>query len=165
MGVLTAPHGVRGALRLRPETDFPERLSGRSVWIAGPTPRQVTIESVQPYRRGLLIVRLGGVNDRSAAESLRGCALEVAAEELPPLPEGTYYHHQIVGLRVRDLAGSELGRVVDIERTGANDVYVVERESGRRWYLPAIREVVCVIDVERGEMTIRRLDGLLEDAD
>jgi 16S rRNA processing protein RimM len=149
-------------MRLRPETDFPERLQGRRVWLQGPSPRWSVIGAAQPYRRGFFIVHLEGVGDRDAAESLRGYEVQVPVEELPPLPEGEYYHHEIVGLRVEDEAGADLGRIVAIERTGANDVYAVERGDGRRWLLPAVRDVVLRIDVAAGLLVVRPLPGLID---
>lgn len=159
---VAAAHGVRGALRLRPETDFPERLPGRRVWLEGPAPRWAVLETVQPYRRGMLIARVDGVVDREGAEALRGYELQVPMEELPPLPAGEYYHHQIVGLAVVDEQGADLGRVTEVRRTGANDVYVVERSGGRRWMLPAVRAFVLEIDLEAARITVRPIPGLIE---
>ena len=83
--------------------------------------------------------------------------LQVAREELPPPPDGAFYEFQIVGLRVVTAAGADLGRVQHILRTGANDVYETERAL-----IPAIASVVRAIDLERGEMVVEDLDGLLK---
>lgn len=162
--MLSSAHGVQGALRLWPETDFPERLAGRHVWLQGPAPRRAVIEAARPDRRGSFIVQIEGVHDRTAAEALRGYEVQVPLDELPPLPEGEYYQHQIVGLRVEDEEVGDLGQVVAIERTGANDVYVVERAPGRQWLLPAIRDVVLKIDLEAGRLIVRPIPGMIDDA-
>jgi 16S rRNA processing protein RimM len=156
---IVSAHGVRGELRAYPETDFPERLRpGRAVYIAGvPAPRWSRIRSARPGKPPLLLVRLDGVDGRDAAEALRGGELQVAAADLPPLPEGSYYLHQIVGLRVLTEEGRELGVVTDVEQPGGNDVYVVGP-----YLIPAVREVVREIDLAGGRMVIRPLPGLLE---
>jgi 16S rRNA processing protein RimM len=156
---VVAAHGVRGEVRAYPETDFPERLRpGRAVYLAGvAAPRWSRITGARPHRPPLLLLRLEGVGDRTAAEALRGAELQVPAASLPPLPAGTYYLHQIVGLRVLTEDGRELGRVEDVERPGGNDVYVVGP-----YLIPALREVVREIDLAAGRMVIRPLPGLLE---
>ena len=109
---------------------------------------------------GRLILKLAGIDDREAAEQLRGASLEVPTDQAVELPPGQYFWHQVVGLRaVVESSGRELGRVADILVTGSNDVYVV-RKDGRELLLPAIGEVVRAIDLERGEMRVELLPGL-----
>lgn len=155
---VVAAHGVRGELRAIPESDYPERLRpGREVYLAGPRPGWTRIVAARPHRAPLWLLRLDGVEDRDAAEALRGSELQVAAADLPPLPEGTYYHHQIVGLQVVTEAGRVLGHVEDIRRTGSADVYVVGPHL-----IPALREVVRSVDLAAGRMVVRPLPGLIE---
>ena len=163
VGEIGTAHGVRGELRLRPETDFPERLvPGRRVFLQGPEPRWAEIAGARPQGRGWWLLRLSGVDDRDTAMALRGYLVQVPSTDLPPLPEGQYYHHQIVGLEVVDESGRSLGRVESVERTGANDVYVVRPAGGRTWLLPAIRDVVRRIDPGAGRIEIRLMAGLYE---
>jgi 16S rRNA processing protein RimM len=98
------------------------------------------------------VIRLEDVDSRAGAETLRGRYLEVEAE---PLPEGTFYWHQIVGLRALDESGTELGTVVEVFRAGENEVYRVEAGSGDELLLPALRDVVLAMDLEAGTMTVR----------
>ncbi len=164
MGRVSAPHGLRGELRVLPLTDFPERFHRRrSLWVEGEgEPRRV--EWVR-FHGDSLLVKLAGIDDREAAAGLRGRHLAVPAFELPPLPPGTYYHHQLLGLTAVTPDGRELGRVTDILRTGANDVYVVEPVGGGRARLiPALASVVTV-DLARGIILVRPQPGLLDDAD
>jgi 16S rRNA processing protein RimM len=151
---ITAAHGIRGEVRAYPETDFPERLvAGRAVFVAG---RWTRLLGARPHRPPLWLLRLEGVDDRNAAEALRGAELQVEAADLPPLPPGSYYHHQILGLRVVTDEGRELGRVEGIRRTGSNDVYEVGP-----YLIPATREVVRAIDVAGGRIVVHPLPGLL----
>ncbi len=97
-----------------------------------------------------MIIGLEGVNSREAAQALVGRYLEVEAK---PLPEGTYYWHQIVGLAVTDVAGSQLGSVVEVFRAGENEVYRIEGPGGEL-LVPALRSVVRSIDLGAGRMVV-----------
>jgi len=97
------------------------------------------------------VLRLAGIDTRDAAEALLERYLE--ADPLP-LPDDAYYWHEIVGLEVRDPAGSTLGSVTDVFRAGENEVYVVTDADGRELLVPALRSVVRAIDLEAGTMVI-----------
>jgi len=106
-----------------------------------------------------------GVGDRNAAEALRGLDLYVLRVERPPLPEGTYYVDEVVGLRVIDEAGREIGRVSDVLLYAANDVWVVRRPGKRDLLLPFVSEFVREVSLPEGVVRVRLLPGLpgLED--
>jgi 16S rRNA processing protein RimM len=99
------------------------------------------------------------VNDRNAAELLRGSWLYVSKDVLPELPEGSFYRFQLLGLAVRTEEGKALGRVEDILEAGPHDVCVVRGEDGEV-LIPAVDALVRV-DLERGEMVVRSLPGLV----
>jgi len=142
--------GLAGAFRVEPLSDLPDRLSvGQVLYLEGEAAgRQVT--AVEPAGRNP-VLRLEGVEGRDAAVALQGRYLEVDAA---PLPEGTYYWHQLVGLQVTDEAGTDLGRVVEVFRAGENEVYRVEGPAGEL-LLPALRDVVRAIDLAEGGMVVR----------
>ena len=142
--------GLAGAVRVEPLTDTPGRLVvGASLFLEGEKrPRRVT--DVQSGGR-VPVVALDGIADRDAAEALAGRYLEVDAE---PLPEGSWYWHEIVGLQVQDESGGSLGSVVEVFRAGENEVYRIEG-SGGEVLIPALRDVVREIDVAAGRMTVR----------
>lgn len=161
MGWIAAAHGLGGEVRVVPLSDFPERFRERRfLWVEGEEePRRV--EAVR-FHRGAVLVKLQGVEGRAQAEELRGRHLSVPVAELPPLPEGTFYYHQILGCEARTEDGRLLGRVADILRTGANDVYVVKPADGSREYLvPAVASVVR-LDPDRGILVVKPLPGLLD---
>ena len=149
-------------------TDVPEHIQpGARVYIGeGHTPH--TIRGVRPHKKNLLI-RLEGVADRDQAYALNKQMVFVRAAELPPLPEGEYFHHQIVGLTVITKEGDPLGSVVEIITTGANDVYVVRpqpdpgpgRGKAKDILIPATEEVILDIDLEARRMVVHLLPGLL----
>ena len=146
--------GLRGTLRVEPLTDWPEHLDvDAEVFLEGETAsRRITATE----RGGRLsAIGLEGIDTREAAERLVGRYLEVGAR---PLPAGTFYWHQLVGLRVQDEAGVALGTVAEVFRAGENEVYRVVRPDGPELLLPAIRDVVRQIDANAGVMVVRYAD-------
>ncbi len=159
VGQVRAPHGVRGEVRVQILTDFPERFrQGAEVWI-GPEPRPYTIQQAR-FHEGDVLIKLVGLDDRDAVESFRGAEVSVPAEHAMPLPEDTFYVHQIVGLHVWTDEGERLGTVTEVLSLPANDVYVVDTAQGEVW-LPAIADVVLNIDLEQRRMTVHLLPGLV----
>ncbi|MEX0710399.1 MAG: ribosome maturation factor RimM [Chloroflexota bacterium] len=142
--------GLDGELRIDPLTDHPERLATEQlVWIEDePTPRRILAIG---WGGRIPVLRLEGVGDRTAAEGLAGRYLEV---EATPLPAGTYYWHQLIGLAVVDEAGAALGEVVEVFRAGENEVYRIEGPAGEV-LVPSLREVVRSIDLAAGQMIVR----------
>ncbi len=143
-------------------TDFPERIrQGKTLYIG---------ESHQPLKvagrrvhGGNILLAFNGIDTPEEAGRLRNQWVYVPAEDRPPLPEGEYYHHQLMGLQVKNEDGSDLGKITSILETGANDVYVVRSESGKEVLLPAIQSVILGIDLENGQMLVHLLPGLLPD--
>ncbi len=107
-------------------------------------------------------MKFAGYDTPEAAAKLRGQVVQILAEEAAPLPQGQYYHHQIVGLEVFTTEGERLGAVEEILETGANDVYLVRRDDGREILLPAIQDVIQEIDLEHKRMVVRLMPGLVE---
>ena len=110
--------------------------------------------------KGGLLLKLDSVDDRTSAERLRGKSLSVPANEVPPLPEGTYYHYQLIDLDVYTREGERLGAVREILATGANDVYVVGRPEAKDLLIPALKGVVVCVDLAAGRMIVRLPEGL-----
>ena len=150
--------GLRGELVCAILTDFPERFAATREVLVGDPPRRFRVERHR-LEKGRVVLKLAEIRDRTAAEALRGAILEVPVEEAVDLPANTYFWHQIVGLRVVDGSGRDLGTVADILTTGSNDVYVV-RGEGRELLLPAIKDVVREIDLDAGRMLVELLPGL-----
>ncbi|MBX6351411.1 MAG: 16S rRNA processing protein RimM [Clostridia bacterium] len=163
LGRIVAPHGLRGEVRVALESDFPERLPGRAVVVArdGDDPGWPTaVLAARPARGGLWLVRLRGLESRSAAEALRGRSLWVEAASLPPLPAGRWYVHEVVGLKALDEGGRELGQVAEVVSTPANDVYVVRGPFGEV-LVPAVRSIVLAVEPALGRIRLRLPRGLL----
>ncbi len=162
VGWLRRPHGVRGEILMEIITDFPERLKQGKLVFIGDDHAPHTISARRHHNDGLLLT-FDGFTDRDLAGELRNQGVYVRAEGLPELPEGEYYHHQLIGLDVIADTGQLLGILVEIIETGANDVYVVRDESGREILLPAIPPVVLDVDLDSATMRVRLLEGLLDE--
>lgn len=154
VGHLMRPHGVKGEIIMDILTDFPQRLRKGKVVYAGEAHRSLTIESVRK-NDPFLLLRFEEFSDRDQVAKLTNAILYVKADELPQLPEGKYYHHQLLGLRVIDETDAELGVLTQILETGANDVYLITTPDGHEILIPAIESVILVVDLDRRIMRIR----------
>jgi 16S rRNA processing protein RimM len=160
VGRILGPWGLQGDLKVEPLTDFPERFAaGCKLYVEGVA---YTIEGCR-WGKGKVYIKLSGIDDTTAAGALRQRFLEVPEEELKPLSEGEYYQFQIVGLEVRTTEGQPLGKVAQILSTGSNDVFVVHGEGGEL-LIPAVDDIVKVIDLDGGWMEVELAEGLLPPA-
>ncbi|MCR4401892.1 MAG: ribosome maturation factor RimM [Firmicutes bacterium] len=166
VGQVTAPQGIRGEVRALPLTDFPNRFRPplRLRVRKGEAIAVLDVEGSRQHR-GFVVIKFRGVDSVDEAEKLRGAILEVPRAEVVPLEPGRYYFYEIEGLDVVTTEGRRLGRVARVLRGVANDVYEVEvlaprSRRGRTILVPAVREIVKSIDLERGEMTIELIPGL-----
>lgn len=151
IGRVTGPFGTRGEVRVRAETDFPERfleLGNVCLELPDGEERMVRVEGARLTAKGIL-VKLDGHDDRGSTEGLRRALLKVKPSMAVPLPEGSYWVHELIGLRAITVDGRELGEITEVLRSPANDVYVTESAM-----IPALREVVREIDLETGRMVV-----------
>ena len=162
VGKLRRPHGVHGEIIMDVLTDFPERLHTGMTLFIGPEHLPLRLRSHRPTAAAMLVA-FEGYNTPEQAGELRNQFAYVPTADRPPLPEGEYYHHQLIGLKVVDEHGKALGRVSEILATGANDVYVVRPEMGAEILIPAVDEFVLDTDLERGELRVHVAPGLLPD--
>jgi 16S rRNA processing protein RimM len=165
LGEILRPHGIRGELRMRILTDFPERIpSLDAVHIGiGPASPDVTAYQVEHMRlhQAYGLLKLRGIDDRNQAEPLRDLFVMVPLEDAVPLEPGEFYLYQLIGLAVETADGEALGTVRDIIETGANDVYVVASPTYGEVLLPAIDEVIVRVDIAAGVMVVNLIEGLL----
>ena len=164
---LLKPHGLRGEIAAKLLTDRPERVAaGATFALSTPVANatNVVISAVR-FKKDLLLLSLEGVGDRTSAEAFRGISLMMPVADLPKLEPGSYYHRDLLGMRVVTSAGRDLGLLDEILETGANDVYVV-RDGKREVLLPAVQSVIKNVDVKSRVVTADPLPGLLpEDRD
>lgn len=165
IGEILRPHGVRGELRTRILTDYPERVFDLDVVHLGrdPMAAEAAVYHIQSVRfhQNYLLLTLKDIGDRDEADKLRGQLVMVDINNAVPLEEDEYYLYQLIGLKVETEAGQTLGTLADIMETGANDVYVIKRDSGPDILFPAHDDTVVEIDVEQGRIIVSPPDGLL----
>ena len=105
-----------------------------------------------------MLISFDGIETREEAGEYRNQMVYVEADALPELPEGEFYHHELIGLRVENEAGQALGVLEQVLVTGANDVYVVRTGDDQELLLPVIHDVVLEIDPENGKVVVRPMD-------
>ncbi len=141
LAVIIGAHGVTGEVRLK---IFAEDLKPYSSFNDG----KLTLKSLRHGSNGA-IARIAEVNDRNAAEALRGTELTVPRSALPPLADGEYYHADLIGLPVVSTTGEAIGKVVAIDNFGAGDVLEIEQLDKKRFMVPMRPEAVPEWDSER----------------
>ncbi len=131
LGKITTAYGVHGWVKVYSYTQPMDAILEYSPWVLGLDSGQKVVKVVRGRSHGDgMVAYLEGVDNRDAALALRGCDILVAKSALPSLPEGEYYWHQLTGLRVINLQGQDLGRVIDLMSAGsANDVLIVRGDE------------------------------------
>jgi 16S rRNA processing protein RimM len=153
VGKLRRPHGFKGEILMDVITDFPERLKVNKKVFVGENHEPLVIEHIR-WNDQTMLVLFKDVDDKKAGE-LRNQYVFVKSDNLPELPEGIYYFHQLLGIDVVDENGNVLGILDEILETGANNVYVVKKPDGGEILLPAIASVVLDINLEQKTIRVR----------
>jgi len=153
MGRITAPYGVKGWVRVQPNTAAPRNLLAyKAWWVDGDGGwREIAVAEARLHGRAV-IARIEGCEDRDAAAALRGRSVAVPRSELPGTQRGEYYWTDLIGLAVVNAAGQTLGRITGLLQTGANDVLVVAGERER--LIPFIAEVIREVDLSAGAVRV-----------
>lgn len=163
VGVIARPHGIRGSVIVSPETDFAdERFKVGAVLLVGPA------EGAQPKRildvrghQGRVIMDLEGVETMNDAEVLAGQAVWMPASALGPLPERTYYRHDLIGCEVRDTHDRLIGRVTKVEGTLERSYLIIPRRGGEMM-IPMVEGILVGVDLEQRRIVVDPPEGLLE---
>ena len=156
IGKISAPHGVRGEVRIVPLTDFPERFENlKTVFLEDDS--KMELESVK-FSNKFIIAKFKNINSRNDIEIFNGKLLMLNRSDIPSLLEGEYYNCDIIGLEVIDDKGSKLGKITEVLKTGSNDVYVVEGK--KQILVPALKKVVKEINLVDGFMKVELLEEL-----
>ena len=161
IGKFRRPHGIRGEVRMTVLTDYPELISPGQVIYAGEKYTAYTVREIR-WHGGDMLVSLKELPDRTAVEIFRNIMVYMKSEDMPELPEGDYFIHQLVGMEVITDQGEKLGILKEILITGANDVYLVESPEGKELLLPAIEDVVLDINQDSGQILVHIIPGLLD---
>ncbi|MEE8413248.1 MAG: ribosome maturation factor RimM [Dehalococcoidales bacterium] len=158
IGKILSPWRTEGQLKAEVLTDFPRRFAPSSkVYIKR---QPATIDDLE-WRKGKAIIKLDTVNNFKEAERLRGQLIEIRESQLQVLPEGQYYHFQLVGMKVLTTQGELLGHITEILTTPNNDTYIVSGERGEI-LIPAAEDIVKSVDIEKKCLVIEPIKGLLD---
>jgi 16S rRNA processing protein RimM len=184
VGQIGKPHGIRGEVSVSVRTDEPEeRFVAGSVFTTevprdrrvstGPAvapvvgvpyqvPTKLTLESLR-WHQGRVIAQFEGVHDRSIAEALRGVLLQVdSAVVAAPEDPDEFNDHQLVGLAVVSVDGTELGTVNRIDHAPASDLIVLDRAGGGTSLIPFVTAMVPTVDLAGGRIVVDLPEGLLD---
>jgi 16S rRNA processing protein RimM len=164
VGRIARPHGIRGQIVVNPETDFPEDRFGVGARLfvlreGRVEPFTVTASRLQ---QGRPIVGLEGIGDVDAARGLAGLEFRVPVETLAELPDGMFYHHDLVGCVVSTVSGSELGAVFRVEGEAGNTRLVVKTAKGGELLVPLAVDICTTIDPAAKKIVIAPPEGLIE---
>jgi 16S rRNA processing protein RimM len=174
VGRVLRPHGLRGEAVIEVLSEVPERWEpGSRLWRTDEQGKtfpgreaELKVASSRPHKTGRL-VRFAGCESREDVEALRGSWLAVERSQVPPRPEGEYYHFELLGCRLRlreDGGERELGPVVDLQEDGGGLLLVVDAgaEAGGRLPIPFVREFLREVDVDGGTIVVELPEGFVE---
>lgn len=163
VGVVRRPHGVRGEVNVEIHTDEPERrFSPGCVLLAGAGGRELHVRASRRSEAGLL-VSFAEITDRTAAEALHGCDLVALVDPREgPADPSEFYDRQLVGLRVIDAHGRDVGAVSEVVHLPAQDLLVVQTGHGER-LVPFVTALVPQVDLAVGLVRLADVGGLIDD--
>lgn len=154
-------HGLRGEVRVRVISGFEDRFAGfREVYAEQDDGGEIRFEVIAAKGCGdTVFMKFKGIDDRNAADALRGSTLAVRISDLPELSPGCYYQSNLVGMEAVDSAGGHVGTVVRVDAYPANDVFVIETAEDELW-VPAVKDFISAIDSRARRLIVLRIDEL-----
>ncbi len=159
VGKLRRTHGVHGEMLMEVYTDFPERLVPGTILYLDQHGEHLVLTRSRPHNNGLLLT-FQGYDTPEAAAALRNRLVYVRADDRPPLAEGEYYHHQLIGLDVLSDKAVPIGVVVEIIETGASDVLVVHTEIGAEVLIPVSDAFIRSINLDKRQIIVQLIPGM-----
>jgi len=165
VGRVVKPQGRHGEVAVLPLTDRPDRFPTlRRAFVPAPggAAREVRVLGCRPHK-GRFLLSIEGVSTIDEAEELRGAELRIEEQELAALPAGSFYHHELVGLRAVDEQGAELGAVDEVMETGAETRVLVVRGPGGETLLPFAETFVKSVDLAGGTIVVLRPEYVVAD--
>ena len=163
VGVIASTHGIAGEVKVFPTTDDNNRFKKlKQVFLdTGKEYLELEVERVRFFKQ-MVIVKFKGINNINDIEKYKGKDLLVTRENAVPLEEDEYFVYDIMDAQVVDEEGKEIGTLVEVLATGANDVYVVKTPQGKEILMPVIDECILDIDFDNKVVTAHIMPGLLD---
>ncbi len=162
VGRIKGAHGVRGQLRITPFTERPENVAAYGPVSDADGKRHYELK-IERMTKTHVIARIDGIDDRDAAEALRGLRLFVPRAALPPADDDEFYCEDLVGLSAETVDGRALGQVLSVQDFGAGTVLEIGEARARTVFAPFNRDVVPLVDLAAGRVVIDPPTGLLDD--
>lgn len=163
LGVIVGAQGVRGEVRIKPFTAEPEDIGAYGP-VSDKGASRIFDMKIRGQAKGVVIAALKGVDDRNAAEALKGTELYVDRARLPaPDDEDTFYHADLVGLAAEDENGKPVGQVAAVFDHGAGDVLDIRLADGKLITVPFTKAVVPVVDLAAKRIVVAMPEGLIDD--
>lgn len=162
IGQIVNTFGIKGFVKVSPWVDDVTRFDKlKKVYVKiRKEVKTLEIEEVK-YHKNMVLLKIKGIDDMTNAEKQKGAYLKINRKDAIPLPEGTYFIADLIGLEVYTDEGILLGRVDDIYNNGSTDIYVVKNELGKQILLPAIKDVLKDINLEQEKIIVHLLKGLV----
>lgn len=162
IGQIVNTYGIKGYLKIVSYTDDIIRFEKlESIYIEVKKElKDFIIEDVK-YSKNLVLLKLKGIDDINSAEIYKNCYIKIPRSQAVKLPENSYFIVDLIGLNVYTDNDEELGNIIDVFSTGANDIYVVKNELGKQVLLPAISDVIKKVDIQNKKMIVHLIDGLI----
>ncbi len=162
VGVISATHGLKGEVKVFPTTDDPQRFKKlREVMLdTGKELIKLEVEQVKFFKQ-FVILKFRGYDDINDVEKWKKKPLKVYRDQAVALKKNEYYIADLIDMEVDLEDGTHFGTLKDVMQTGANDVYVIETTDGKEVLLPAIKQCILSVDVEKGRMTVYVMPGLM----
>ena len=163
VGVISSTHGVRGEVKVFPTTDDVKRFKRLKEVILDTGKEELTleIEGVKFFKQ-FVILKFKGYDNINDVEIWKGKPLYVTRENAVKCAKDEYFIADLIDLLVVDENENEIGTLIDVMKTGANDVYIVKNEEGKELLFPAIKECILDIDFKKKKMTVHVMDGLFD---
>lgn len=161
IGQIVNTYGIKGFVKVVPYTNDITRFETlASVYVEqGNKLTEYTIQEVK-YSKGLVLLKLKGIDTIEQAEGFRSCYLKINRENAVKLSEDSYFIVDLIGVKVESDENRILGTLIDVFSTGSNDVYVVKDEMGKQILLPAIKDVIKQVDIPNKKMIVHLIEGL-----
>ena len=162
IGQIVNTYGIKGFFKVVPYTDDITRFEKlNNIYIQTKKSLEtVAIEEVK-YSKNLVLLKIKGIDDINSAEIYKNCYIKIDRSDAVELPEDSYFIIDLIGVEVITDKGENIGNIIDVFSTGANDVYVVKNELGKQVLLPAIGDVIKNVDIKNKKMIVHLLEGLV----
>lgn len=162
IGQIVNTYGIKGFLKVVPYTDDITRFEDlKSIYVETKNSLKTFIIEEVKYSKNLVLLKLKGIDDINTAEIYKNCYLKIDRKDAVELPEDSYFIIDLIGITVYTDNNKELGNIVDVYSTGANDIYVVKNELGKQVLIPAIGEVIKNVDIKNKKMIVHLIEGLI----